>query len=247
MSFGWSTASQPVSKKRKPAKITLLEHHDPFVPAPDVYWVTIYERDDPTRSITALLGDTTPTPSNGGGGWQQVTLPKRSAVTVWQARDQLLQLDVPIVLGTMIGGRPLNVDKNDLIHMWRPADATDEPPVVRLKQRGSAVPFTRLSWVVTDLQWGDAQADNRAQRLLQKLTVVLTEFRADEEIQTVKHAVKKKAKKKAKKHKAKKGETLRKIAAKYQVDGGWQELGQAQVPVLRDPNQVLVGQELLIP
>lgn len=62
------------------------------------YRVRFYERDDPLRQLIAWLGDTPPTPSAGGGGYTAMTLPMRSAVSVWQGRGNLLVMDIPIML-----------------------------------------------------------------------------------------------------------------------------------------------------
>lgn len=219
------------------------------------YWVTISERRNPGRKIEARLGlgsgsSGAPTPSAGGGGWQTVVLPKRSAVSVWQGRDQLLLMTVPIILGDGPGGPNFAAASlATVLRMWRPDDPTDEPPVIKLNSPGNAVPFQQIPWVLSDFAWnnssGDVQGDELANRTLTGVTLSLLEYRADEKLQVAKIKAKKKHKSRGK-HRVKKGETLTKIAANYGVLD-WRSIGDIQVPPIQDPRQIVVGQQLEIP
>lgn len=218
------------------------------------YMVMFYEQHNPGRKFTARLGSGSisrpPTPKAGGGGWQPQTLPKRSAVTVWQARDQLLTMDVPILVGDGPGGvMPAPIPGSRLWEMWRPADPTAEPPTVRIKSPGTAVPFQNLVWVIQDLAWsdsqGDTQGDEHGNRMLSGLTVTLLEYRPDERLQTT--TIKRPSKKKHKgTHHVKANETLGEIAAGYGL-ASWQDIAMVQVPPIQDPRQIVPGQLLQIP
>lgn len=226
-----------------------------------VYRVTIYERARPMSRVIAQLGDTPPTPSAGGGGWQPVTLPKRAAVTVWQGRDNPLLMDVPIVLGSLtppsplVGGEthptalqhphPTHDEMSRLIRMWRPDKEHHEPPVLKLKGPGDAVPFQHLPWVLNDFTWGDAVGNGRGQRMLQQLVLQFMEYRADERLQTI--SLEKRRVREQQVHFVKAGETLITIARQFRLKGGWKELGQAQHPPINDPRNIHVGEKLLIP
>lgn len=53
------------------------------------YFVTIYEQQNPARSVTARLGAPSgtggqPTPSLGGGGWKTIILTNPAAVFDWR-------------------------------------------------------------------------------------------------------------------------------------------------------------------
>lgn len=230
----------------------------------DPYQVTIYQRTQPKNFAVALLGDGPPTPSASAGDWAIVPLPYRSAVTVWTGRSNaILLMDVPIVLGgvtatTKAVGHSwrfppvLHDDPSkaviDGVHaltsMWRPTDPTDPPPSVMLKAGGTTIPFRGTVWVINNLTWGDAVADDRGNRMLQKMTVQLLEYRADERLQAV---AAKKPKAKYSLYTVKKGDTLTSIAKHLKVKGGWRAIGNAQHPPIKDPRHIHVGQKLHIP
>lgn len=226
-----------------------------------VYRVTIYERARPQSRVIAQLGDTPPTPSAGGGGYQAVTLPRRAAVTIWQGRDNPLLMDVPIVLGDLtvpsplVGGEttptalqhphPTSGPLQRLIAMWRPTHETHPPPVLKLRAPGNAVPYQHLPWVLNDFTWGNAVGDGRGRRMLQQLVLQFMEYRADERLQTI--SLSKRRGHGRRVHVVKAGETLISIARRYRLKGGWKELGNAQHPPIRDPRNVHVGQRLVIP
>lgn len=212
------------------------------------YWVVFYERDAPSKRTHARLGDTPPTPGTSGGGgttgdWSVIALPKRSAVSAWLGRTGLMLMAVPIVVGHA-DGTPLHVAASDLEKMYRPADDTDQPPVVKIRSAGTAVPYQNLDYVVADLAWGDMTGNPGGSRVMQKLTVTLLEYRADEVLQQQKA--------KAPKHRdrsytVKAGDTLTLIAKRFNVKGGWKAIGNLQHPPIRDPRSIHTGQRLLIP
>lgn len=207
------------------------------------YSVLFYERDQPSRRITALLGEAPPTPSTSGPDWNVVPLPKRGAVTTWEGRANLLSMDVPIIIGDP-NGSPISPARNVLSQMWRPADPTVEPPIVKIRAPGDAVPFQSLAFVIATIAWGDAAGDQRANRTMQKLTVTLQEFREDETLQTQKAQ---KPKHRGKTYTVRSGDTLTSIAKRFNVKGGWRALGNAQHPPIHDPRKIKIGQRLLIP
>lgn len=214
------------------------------------YDVTFYERKYPARSITATLGDTPPTPTAGGGGWTQVILPKRSAVMVWKGRDQLMVLTIPIVIGSIVDETgPVFPERNALAAMWRPDEATEEPPVIKVKALGDAVPFQHLQYVITDLTWGSSTAgdvvgDQNARRTMQKMVVTVTEYEADERLEAVKKKHQQTVHGGGFEYRVKKGDTLRSIAKRFGLV--WQDIADVQTPVITDPRKIKVGQRLLI-
>lgn len=190
-------------------------------------------------------------------------LPKRAAVTVWRGRG-VMAMAVPIVLQVLDGAGnqtegPVQPDRQVLTNMWRPDDPEDEPPVVKVQCIGDAIPYQQLDWIISNLEWGDTNADADMNRITQAFTLTLTEYRPDERIQNQakisaalkrQQAAKKKAKTKSRGDKfyiVKKGDTLTSIAQRKNIDGGWRAIGDIQKPKITDPKAVKVGQKLRLP
>jgi hypothetical protein len=222
------------------------------------YSVLFYQRNVPANRFVAMLGDTPPLPTGGGGGYQLVTLPKRAAVTVWQARDQLYTMPILIVLGGMPHPPPgcstVAEAKEALETMWRPTNDAAPPPPIRIQSPGSIVPYQSLPWVVQDVQWSDGAADRKADPQVQKVTITLLEYRPDERLKATKVTPrlprwggrwKPGAFGSATTVTVKHGDTLATIAATLGVT--WRDLGDAQKPPIHDPRKVTVGQVLRIP
>jgi hypothetical protein len=243
---------------------------------PPPYLVTVAERDPPRHSCTVGLHDKPPTPSEGGGGWEEIALEKRAAVLVWKGRG-LLKMTFSVVFDGTEDGRPVDEplpsgivprESNQgaggwvrikasppaastfttLLHFWRPAEPV-EPPVVSLHSLGNVIPYTEgMDYVVTGLEWGEAVGDEQGRRIQQILNLSFTEYRPAEKLLTAAAAAKAKSKRdRAQVHIVAKGETLDTIARHYKVRGGWRGLGMAQHPRIRDPRNVKVGHPIVIP
>jgi LysM repeat protein len=190
----------------------------------------------------------------------------RSSVTVWQGRTGLLQMNLPIFLWaeTQVAygprqmggfGEPIYSQTElastasqlkRLQRMWRPADDTEAPPVLKTSAKADLVPYVHLPWVLNDVQWGDALADPEGRRYFQAMVLVLQEYRADEELQTTRLKAGPKAKR-TRTYVVRKGDTLASIAARYHLKNGWRELAASQHPAINDPRQISAGQKLIIP
>lgn len=232
------------------------------------YQVTIYEREETSRRVTAWLADSPPTPSAGGGGYQIVNLPMRSSVTVWQGRTGLLLMDMAIFLwdeqpsppsystrglghqglGVSLYAEPISAMAavRQLLRMWRPADDTEAPPVIRTSAKADVVPFVTTPWVLNDFQWGQVIGDEKGNRVLQGITLQLMEYRADEELK-IDRLRTPKTNKRTRVYVVKQGDSLTAIAARYHLRNGWRQLANAQSPVINDPRNIRVGQKLIIP
>jgi len=122
-----------------------------------------------------------------------------------------------------------------------PAPGTTPPPVVKINAAGTLAPFEGVDWWISDLQWGDAEANYQGERTLQRMTVEFTEYRPDVQIS------------RTRKHQwpamviVKKGWTLVTIAKKYKVPGGWRAIGKIQSKPITDPKKVKVGQHIRMP
>jgi hypothetical protein len=229
--------------------------------------VTIEERDEPHHKVTAELSDKPPVPREGGGGWEVVTLPKRASVTIWKGRG-LMQMQLPIVFdhthprngrapsGTIEGAITVLTD------MWRPnanyngetPPPAVEPPVLQISSPGDVVPFTGYEWVIEDLEWGTAVANEAGERVQQQMVVTLREYRADERLQNVTQEHKKR--KRRTRYKIQRKDLihgLKGIAEKLEREekihfGGWKELAKVNKRKL-DPRLTGkdVGKWLTIP
>jgi hypothetical protein len=231
---------------------------------PGRWRIRLYEKDHPTRDVYAWLGADPPDPVGGGGGWDLVTLPMRDPVTVWKGRRDLIVQAVPIVLGGFAdrlgsarlagpveGDQPVVSARQTLVNMYRPDDPAEEPPVVKVDTQGDVVMFQQLDYVITALDWGDAQADPETmERLQQAVVVELTEHNPDVRL-TAKHGSSKSKSKKGGTMPAvytvKRGDTLATIAKRFKVPGGWRTIADAQKPRIKDPRAIRVGQKLKRP
>lgn len=209
------------------------------------YQVLIRQRDKPFHGVTANLHDKVPTPSGGGGGWEEVQLPHRAAVLIWRGRG-LLKLTFSIIFDDQMKGDSVtaNPTYQTLLHFWRPEPAPNhpppEPPVLRLFASGDVIPYRNLDYVITNLEWGDATGDDDAQRTQQSLILEFTEFRADERLKTAA-----KAKPRTQRYKVRKGDTLSKIAREHGITA--KALGAMQKPPIKDPRKLKVGQVIVVP
>lgn len=227
--------------------------------APGRWRIRIYEKDRPSRGIHAWLGSTVPTPSGGGGGHEARVRPRREPVLVWAGRPSLMVQSVEIILGGFSdhpaagvdGGVPVMAARQTLVNMFRPDDPEDEPPVVKVDTRGDAVMFQQLNYVITNLEWGDAEADAEMNRVQQTVTVELTEYRPDELLRAQHGKRRRKGgrgrSKGPRSYTVKAGDTLSSIAVRLKVKGGWRAIAEIQKPPIHDPRSLRVGQKLRLP
>jgi hypothetical protein len=215
----------------------------------------VLRSEDRSLRCRAYLDETTPTPSGGGGGHEVVTIPGRKPVLVWRKAD-LLVMTLGILIDNYADGEAVSGEYAGLVRMWRPLAPTDAPPPVKVEADGDSVPFTHLTWRVTDLQWGAAEANEHGNRTRQAFTVTLTEDNPEQRIgaQHGGSGAKRRAAKRGSggskrpaTHRANFGEALSDIAASYAIVGGWRTLGAAQNPPISDPRDLRPGRVLNIP
>lgn len=210
------------------------------------FMVGIHESAPPHHGVVAKLGPTTPTPSEGGGGWEEVTMPKRGAVMVWKGRG-LLKLTLSVLFDNFGAGRGVGSEYATLLGMWRPDHDTSPPSIVRLTAMGDTIPYADLEYVITGLEWGEAEADPEGVRTQQILTLTFTEYRPDERLRTASEKKKKHGKKTTTVEIKHDGESLGAIADHYHVKGGWKALGAAQHPPIKDSRHTHKGQKIIVP
>lgn len=207
--------------------------------AAPVWHVRISERDG-DASVLGYLGEAVPTPEGGGGGYENVDMPKADGVTVWRNRP-VLTYSFEIIFSKFLTEESVMDDVTTLWRMFSPAEASTPPPVVRFNAAGKLLPFENVDWWIDNLEWGDAEANNDGDRSLQRLTVHLTQYLPDVQIT------------RTKRHQwpamvvVKKGWTLKTIASKYKVPGGWRAIGKIQSKPITDPRKVKTGQHIRMP
>lgn len=213
------------------------------------YTVAITMRDPPYHGVVVGLHDKPPTPDGGGGGWEEIALPKRGSVLIWRGRG-LMKMSFSVIFDGFATDRPVIDDTfTTLLHFWRPEgtsaadDSTVEPAVLRLSSRGDVVPYRNLSWVIDTLEWADAQGNADGNRTQQILVVTFHEFRGDERIKVSR--AKKARKAKTKPYVWKKGDTLASVAEKHHTTAT--KLGAMQKPAVKDGRGYKPGHHIVVP
>ena len=218
--------------------------------------------DDPSLSFKAYFDETTVKVTDGYGGWEKVTRPRRRSLTVWQGRNGLA-LQFGFILDNYADGSGLAVERaaRALSRMGGVGLGDDEPPLLTLDANG-AIPHDvkddpHLSWVLDDIDWGDSLLNPEGHRVRIQGTLTLSQFIEDQHLSRLSSVQKRRKRKKAakgkhkkgskvKRYKVKRGDTLRKIAAKLLGDADrWREI--AKLNNIRDPKSLKVGDTLRIP
>lgn len=230
---------------------------------------------NPSLRLTALLGDTRPNIEQGYGGWEEVTRPRRAPLTTWRGQPSL-HLSLPLLLDGFADNVSVEpqlgvVEKLASTRLTKAGNA--DPPHVHIQARGNHVPYQELTWVVNDIQWGDALMDGRGNRTRQAFTLMLVQFIEDVQVQDLSAANRRRDKAAQKKPKpgasthrvvAKQGtkrvaaaphstgttvydgEDLVRIAARELGDASrWVEI--AKLNGLRDPRAITRGQVIRLP
>lgn len=210
-------------------------------PAAPVWHVRVFERDNPKNNCLGYLGEQVPTPAGGGGGYENVVIPKSTPVSVWRNKPDLT-FSFEIIFSGFTSDLSVMDDVTTLWRMYSPAEGTAAPPVVKFNAAGKLLPFEGADWWISDLEWGDAEANAWGDRTLQRMTVHLTEYRPDVQIlPTRRHQWPATVKITSKTM------TLSWIAKHYKVPGGWKAIGKIQHPPIKDPRKVKVGQTIRMP
>lgn len=211
---------------------------EPAEPLP--FWHVRFTERVSGKTCVAYLGEAVPTPSGGGGGWENVAMPKRGSVSVWRGKNDL-RLALEVIFSKFIDGESVMDDVTTLWQMYSPASDTDSPPSVSINAAGKLTPFEAVPWLIEEFEWGDAEANVHGNRSLQRISLTLLEYRRDPRIvRTSRHQWPAMVI-------VKKGWTLKTIASKYKVPGGWRAIGKIQRPPITDPRKVKTGQHIRMP
>lgn len=190
--------------------------------------------------------------SAGYGGWSVVPRQRRVGLTLWQGKEPL-RMTVPLLFDGVANGASQELMISHLSRMALPPTVGGEPPVVTVAGRSLPKPGP-TKWVIDSLQWGGnviwGLANNGVYaRLRQDCIVTLLEYRADDRAafkglmpgkKTTANGSSKSGWPKV--YHVKKGDTLRKVAARKEIYGDaskWKPIGKANG--IRDPNFVLAN------
>lgn len=140
---------------------------------------TITIQSEGGRPIRAILGAARPTLSGGAGGWDEVQLPKRGAVSVWRGRPAYT-LTIEVMLDRFRSGGNIegDIDKLEAMSVAQPGSRANEPftppPPIRVE---GAIPKAELRWIIDSIEWGAAEWSEAGHRTRQLVTLTLMEYR----------------------------------------------------------------------
>lgn len=232
-----------------------------------------FQANQPPLSVTAILGTTPPVPSDGYGGWNLVTRPRRKALTEWGGINPLRVL-VTVILGVKPGrsgqildgyalGTSCETDRTTLERMAQPPSPGSEPPLVTVH---GAVPHANDGpWVIESFDWDQNPIIAGGKLARQEVTVHLLEYVRDDRLVDLNAAQTARLQASIasataartaggtsnqtphqKTYVVKSGDTLVKIAAS--VLGNYKRWGEiATLNHLTDPDTLTVGERLRIP
>lgn len=148
----------------------------PAVAAVPVGWVVIRSQDPPRRLEARVVDRANVT--DGFGGWEEVTRPKRTPLTVWRSRPPL-HMDLPLLFDGLAVNRSVERDVADLQRLAAPFASDRRPSRIRLNARGTFIPFLDRTWVISSLGFGDGAMNRNGVRVRQEVTLSLLEFVED--------------------------------------------------------------------
>jgi LysM domain len=160
-------------------------------------------------SVTCLLGADGGKLTGGFGKWTEIAVPRSDPLTEWTGRA-LFAMDLDLMVDGWHRQASVEQALAKLEAMAQRIPASLTPPPLRLY---GAVPKPGLKWVISGIDYGDCLRSVRTgQRLRQELTLHLLEYREETTLQKLPRATA--TSKPPRKYKVKKGDDLKKIAAR---------------------------------
>jgi hypothetical protein len=138
------------------------------MPAPK-YYLQFKTAND---NVAALLDETTPTVTDGYGGWKEVDRARRTSYVDWPGKPAL-KMTVGIVFDGLKEDFGVMPQVKRLEAMALPGDGVTKPPIVKLY---GFVPHTDLSWVISSIAWGESMRNDKGELVRQKMSVTLWQF-----------------------------------------------------------------------
>lgn len=226
------------------------------IPDPTMGYVT-FRSYSPAYEFTARLGDASPSPTGGYGGWTTTPRIRKRALTEFNGVDPMT-MPVVVLFDNFVNGLSVEFDILQLERMagWGDKDG-GEPPLVNFNSCG-VIPHdwhdsTSHDWVIADITWGDADRNHAGNRTRQAATIQVLQYIEDDTLSDQSSAARHKAAHNKAKHKeytvtehdVKKG-GLRYIAQHQLGDSRrWKEI--AKLNNIRDPKKVHAHQHLKLP
>jgi hypothetical protein len=163
--------------------------------------------------ITALLAESGARVTGGFGKWEEIAVPRGEPFTQWVGRS-LLTMDIELMLDGYHTHRSVERAIQTIEEMATapgprpPGEAPVTPPPIRIV---GAAPHTERTWVIASLDWGETIRDlTTGARLRQAVTLHLLEYVEEAVIGALPPP-----KAPPRKIKVKKGDDLKKLAARY--------------------------------
>jgi LysM domain len=185
-------------------------------------------------TVSGMLGPNGLQITGGYGNWQQVSVPRNRAITLWQGQD-LLTADLDLLFDawhTYNMARPLRRSVEGqcatLEKMATRGPGMLTPPSIRTY---GASPRPGMRWVISGLSWGDVIRDPKAGvRMRQAVTVHLMQYLQETDvIAQPRGAATSRA---PTKYKVKAGDNLKTIATRMLgKSSGWQQIAKANPPL----------------
>lgn len=198
--------------------------------------------DDPPLAAMLMLGSASPRLSGGVGGWENVTRPHQTAMTVWGGVDPF-ELELELVLDGYASGHSVEPTLRAL-YAVAGGDPEVEPGIVEIE----GIPWLPADrWVIQALELGDGtiRRGSDFSRVRAPLTLTLSEYVPPSFLRLRKGALKG-GRGKTKVITVKKGDTPARIARRAKCK--WTELRDLNVGVVTKANQNLKdGSKLRVP
>jgi hypothetical protein len=218
---------------------------------------TITSLDDGTVFV-ANFGDGPAIVVDGYGGWQVVSRPKDIGLVEWQGRNPM-SIEIPFLIDFWTYPDPDTsggiLCEQQVSHIERLCGigSHSQPPICKVDATGT-IPYDKtiapgLDWVVESLSWDKAieiRNSNTGRRLRCGGTVTIRQF--VQETSVLRKIGPKSRAVKPKIYIVKKGDNLKKIAAKKSIYGDankWKWIADANH--IRDPRALYIGRRLIIP
>ena len=162
--------------------------------------------------VTAQLGANGAHITAGYGNWAQVLVPRGDPLTQWSGRN-LYTMDLDLVIDGHAQGRSVEPQIKALEALATRDPAMLTPPALRIY---GAVPHPALKWVITGIDYTNTPATLRkfpsGERLRESVTVHLMEYREEATLVSLPRAAA--TPKSPSKYKVKRGDDLKRIAAR---------------------------------
>ena len=192
-----------------------------------------------TTTVRAYLGEEGARVSGGYGEWDVTERPRDVSMTTWRGRAPF-EMELPILLDRFATGDSVEEECRRLERLALPVSSRRSPPTIRLF---GAVPRAEQRWVVQSIDWGDqVRALGSGSRMRQYATLHLLEFQPPELVAPRAKATPQNARR----YRARKGDTLRKLAKKFLGNANhWKQIRRLN-PKYRSPTKKIPKNSVLL-